>query len=348
MNKAQKKILGVTALSVAIIAVFGTSAWAIIDSSSPKNTKTDSFTKFQNATKYLEWNNGKFEPGKLSIFDWINLNMPKKLLVEEFEQKQIISFYTEPNPDQKIDYNKFNSNGIKEFRDLDQSVNSPLICRFIIEENNENTYSFKIALNEFFIKFQNGSNQNTNTSVENPVIFDSIIKFKGNQVTSIKAVSESELAVNYDLDIKDGVGDLGLFNLRFFDQVSDGNANQKKQTSRVEVKLKDRNDVLIGWERELTLAKEAKDSSDEKFSIKLFNSAQSIETTYNLLNNKQEDQESNSKFYQINYTINSATPTKAVYQSNWKVHGGDRFANFHLENEIGFIGFLNNIKLTKK
>ncbi|BAC43823.1 hypothetical protein D8X55_00435 [Malacoplasma penetrans] len=93
MYRNKKKMIIVGATSVGVLAVFGVSAWAIINQSYKTPLDSVSGARVSGATVFLG-DNGQFQYGKMSFNDWLIYNYAHKIDVARSGSTTTYTFYS--------------------------------------------------------------------------------------------------------------------------------------------------------------------------------------------------------------------------------------------------------------
>lgn len=339
MNKAQKKIIGISIASCAVLSIFASTAWVIVESSNivPRDT---SLNKYSNLTSALAWNNGLFIPQKMSISDWINVNVPSKMLVEKTNNNSFILYlYTDPgtalsgkkpiNQDKMLKIYKEQTD-FSILKTLNSMPDSPLICKIFITENTQNLYSYKITLNDEL----------------NGKLIDNI-----NDYTLIESTVQYENSKIKNIDVKNSI--FKTENISFLDNSALVEDNYKLTYSSKVVGSNNTNETLYstaiesltsdGFVKTLEFTKKtSNENSSFDFSYTSFinNSQKTLTTKYTAVNSNTNP---NYKLYNLSQSHNGTQIGKKNYQSEWLSITNNTLPSFHLPQELPFIEFYNNI-----
>lgn len=343
MNKAQKKIVGISIASCAVLSIFASASWAIVQSSNivPRDT---SLNKYSNLTNALTWNNGVFKPQTMSVSDWININVPSKMLVEKTNDNSFILYlYTDPsvtvsqdakpiNSAEMIKIYKNSNSDITQLKKLNSMPDSPLICKIFITQNTPNLYSFKLTLNDEL-------NTNLVQDKNDYTLIESTVQYDGNNIKNINVKNsifkkENIEFLNNEALIED------KHKLKYSAETN-GSADTNETIYKTVLETLTPN----GWARTLEFSKKTsnKNSSFDftYTSISIINQSQnSLTTKYTAISSNTNP---NFNLYNLSHSHNGKPYDKVKYQNEWLSITNDSSPLFHLPQVVPFLEFYNNI-----
>lgn len=312
MYKSRQKAIGVAAISVLVLSAFAIGSWAIIDASY-KNPRGDAkLSYYSGVTQYLNRGgllDGSLNINSLSINDWINLNMPTKVLFEKTNNGFDGYYYT-------FDNNSTAPKTRDELKKLNNDINAKAFIAKVSFSIGNNSYSYSVSTRDFL-------NQK---DVE---LGRSTLTFTDSNFTQLKSMSSITPTSDFSSNFVDGKLQLGSYSLSY--EKSDSSSNSYTF------------DIHSNVSNSLVFGTSITTTSDAGFSIKNSTNGSSnnyITSTYSVQTESTIDDSQNTTndylLYNVSHSLGS-TPlsTRANYMSNWRVSGENQFAKFHLPNEIG-------------
>lgn len=315
MYKSRQKAIGVAVISVAVLSAFAIGSWAIIDASY-KNPRGDAkLSYYSGVTQYLNRGgtlDGSLNINSLSINDWINLNMPTRVLFEKTTNGFDGYYYT-------FDENSKAPKTKDELMKLNNDANAKAFIARISFSIFGNSYNYSVFTKDFL----------NNKEVE---LGSLKLEFTDSNFTTLKSMTSKTPTSDFSENFIDGKLTIGSYELSY---QNDSSAENNISYS-FNVKSNVSNSLFFGTSIKPT-------STTQAFSINNSvngTSNNTITSTYSIVSESTIADDSatpkNYILYNVSHSLGS-TPlsTRANYMSNWRVSGDNQFAKFHLPNEIG-------------
>lgn len=313
MYKSRQKAIGVAAISVLVLSAFAIGSWAIIDASY-KNPRGDAkLSYYSGITQYLNRGgtmDGSLNINSLSINDWINLNMPTKVLFEKTNNGFDGFYYT-------FDDNSKAPKTKEELMKLNNDVKSKSFIARVSFSIVGSSYSYSVFSKDFL----------NNKEVK---LGSTTLNFSDSNFSTIKSITTETPTSNFSENFIDGKVTIGSYSLLY------SKSNDANLSYDFNVNSNVSSSLVFGT----TITPI---SSGNGFSIKNTSngSSNNITSTYaEQVDSTKEDQNTTTPKNHIIYNVSHSlgtTPitTRANYMSNWRVSGENQYAKFHLPNEIG-------------
>lgn len=340
MYKSRQKAIGVAAISIVVLSAFAIGSWAIIDASY-KNPRGDAkLSYYSGVTQYLNRGgtmDGSLNVNSLSINDWINLNMPTKVLFEKTNTGFDGYYYT-------FDDNSKAPTTKDDLKKLNDDVNAKAFIAKVSFSISGSSYSYSVFTKDFL----------NNKEIE---LGNLNLTFTDSNFTKLKSIISKTPTSDFSSDFVNDKLTIGSYSLEY----KNDSTNENNISYSFNVNSNVSNSLFFGTSINVN-------NSGGPFSIKSISGTGTNDTiisSYAIQQNSSKivdgdtskeltiaDNETsidNFLIYNVSHSLGS-TPltTRVSYMSNWRALGENQFAKFHLPNEIGLFPILTPFGIKKQ
>lgn len=320
MYKSRKKMIGVITISSLTLVGFALGSWAIIDSTMPKKQEVSKVLaqKLVGLTEYLGEEN-VFNIRETSIYNWINYNMPSKVLIEKTsENSEDIYIYTNPNSILKEEFKITDFNSFNDYDKL-KAINNHQVTNLVVKI--ESSWTSDSTSYKFFIKDVSAADKYFEYA-KYTMLYDET-KVKGISISYSPQIKQAKNGYNKTFDAY-GETEINESKLSF-------KLEENKLTS--EIKKENNQNVSTSYFKSESIA-DAKTQSLELKRYSTTSDTDPLTTRLTKPSTQQAKEDSNYVIYNVGHSKGGTNYTEANknnYQSLWKV-------DYFVSPEIDFVG----------